>query len=161
MADEPVQIDEKLRVTSPEPGTLFVFLRRDGDADDIPCKCCSDSCENEMTVSVTWCGMTVTETLPIPGVLNQAQANLPDGSYLIVSASISCGPCGWAVSVGVCAYCEATEEAASDGFDAFVPFADQPDAGRSYCPQSGAVDLQCFGDQFGIPCVTNPTVSIS
>lgn len=161
MTDKAVEIDQKIRVISPEPGALAVFLRRESDTDDIPCKCCSDSCASEMTITVTFCGMTVTETLPIPGILNQGLVNLPDGSYLIVSAAIGCVACGWAVSVGVCAYCDATGEAASDGFDALVPFADQPQDGRFYCPESGAVDLKCFGAQFGVPCKTNPVVTIS
>lgn len=161
MTDKAVEIDQKLRVISPEPGALAVFLRRDDDANDIPCKCCSDSCANQMTVTVTYCGMQVTTTLNVPGMVNQAQANLEDGSYLIVSASISCGPCGWAVGVGVCGYCVATGDAASDGFDAVVPFADQPQEGRLYCPESGAVDLKCFGAQFGVPCKTNTVVTIS
>lgn len=154
-------ITDKIRVHLPDPFTLLVFFRERGDEDDLPCKCCSFDCDEDLTVSVSFCGMTVTETLPIPGILNQGQANLPDGSYLIVSAMISCGPCGWYVDIGICAYCDATGQAASDAFTGFVPFADTAEPDGKYCPTAGAVDLTCFGAQFGIPCVTNTTASIA
>ena len=154
-------INSKIRVHVPDPYTLLVFVRERGDQDDLPCKCCSPDCSTDLSISVSFCGMTVNATVPIPGVLNQAQANLPDGSYLIVSAQIDCGPCGWSVLIGVCAYCDATQQAASDGFTAFIPFAATPEADGRYCPETGAVDLVCFGDQFGIPCVTTPTASIA
>lgn len=153
-------IDGKIRVHAPD-FTLYVFVRERGDQDDLPCKCCSTDCSTELSISVSFCGMTVTETLTIPGFLGQGIATLPDGSYLILSAQIDCGPCGWSVLIGVCAYCEATQQAASDGFTAFLPFADNPEADGRYCPDTGAVDLVCFGEQFGIPCVTNPTASIA
>lgn len=136
-----------------------VFLSE--ETDHRPCKCCAFECEAELTVETTFCGMTVTETLPIPGILNQGQANLPDGSYLILSAEISCTACGWELLIGVCAYCDATGQAASDAFTASIPFSDTAEAGGGYCPDFGAVDLTCFGDQFGIPCVTNTTASIA
>lgn len=136
-------------------------VRLNNPSDERACKCCALACESEMTVSVSFCGMTVTETLPIPGILGQGIANLPDGSYLILSAQISCTPCGWDVLIGVCAYCEATGQAASDGFTALVPFAAVAEAAGGYCPETGAVALECFGLQFGIPCVTAPTASIA
>ena len=85
---------------------------------------------------------------------------MPDGSFLIVSASISCDTCGWYVNIGVCAYCDATQQFASDGFTGYVPFAATPQSGNEYCPESGQVDLTCFGLQFGLPCLTNPTATI-
>lgn len=154
-------ITDKIRVHLPDPFTLLVFLRERGDEEDLPCKCCSFDCDEELTVSVSFCGMTVTETLTIPGILNQVQVNLPDGSYLIVSAMISCVPCGWYVGIGICAYCDATGQAASDAFTGFVPFADTAEPDGKYCPTAGAVDLTCFGDQFGLPCLTNTTASIA
>lgn len=152
-----------VRGVSPSPLDLRIFMAERNVNDDLPCKCCAQECESEMTVSVSFCGMTVTETLAIPGILNQGQANLPDGSYLILSASISCGPCGWFVDIGVCAYCDATQEAASDAFTGTVPFDDTPSPPNSntYCPELGAVNLTCFGDQFGLPCLTNPTANIA
>lgn len=147
-------IDGKIRM---HDGDVF-FSEED---DDTPCKCCALECEEEVTITVTFCGMTAERTLPIPGILDGNQfESLPDGSYLIVSAQISCGPCGWDLSIGVCAFCVATDQAASDGFTGVIPFADNPAPGGGYCPKSGAVDLTCFGDQFGIPCVTNPTASV-
>lgn len=158
-------ITDKIRVHLPDPFTLLVFLRERGDEDDLPCKCCSFDCDEELTVSVSFCGMTVTETIPIPGMIMfpGGQANLPDGSYLIVGAMISCGPCGWYVDIGICAYCDATGQTASDAFTGFVPFADQPTPPNSntFCPEPGQVTLTCFGDQFGLPCLTNPTASIA
>ncbi len=137
-----------------------VFLSESTDAR--PCKCCAFECESELTIEVTFCGMTAVRTVPIPGILDGNQIEtLPDGSYLIVSASISCGPCGWALDIGVCAYCEATQQAASDGFTALIPFAATAEATGGYCPESGAVDLTCFGEQFGIPCVTTTTAEIA
>lgn len=135
-----------------------VFLSE--DTDDLPCKCCAFECEADLEIEVTFCGMTLNATVQIPGVLPFAQVDLPDGSYIIASATISCGPCGWEVDIGVCAYCDATQQAASDGFVASIPFANNPEAGGGYCPETGGIDLTCFGDQFGIPCVTLTTASI-
>jgi len=154
-------ISGKIRVHTPDPYTLQVFLQERGDTRNLPCKCCATDCDTEVSISVSFCGMTVTATVPIPGTLGFAQENLPDGSYLIVSAQISCGPCGWFFDMGVCAYCDATQQAASDAFTASIPFAATPEANGTYCPETGAVTLTCLGDQFGIPCVTNPTVSIA
>lgn len=136
-------------------------VRLNDPADDRACKCCALSCSSELTVSVSFCGMTVTETLPIPGILNQGIVVLPDESYLIVSAQISCTPCGWDVLVGVCAYCVATGQAASDAFTALIPFAAAAEPAGGYCPEAGAVALECFGLQFGIPCVTTATATIA
>lgn len=134
------------------------------EADDRPCKCCATECAAELTIEVSFCGMTVTEPILIPGILTYPYgiATLPDGSYLIVSAEISCTACGWEVLIGVCGYCDSTGAAASDSFTAFVPFAataEQPP--NLYCPEAGAVDLVCFGQQFGIPCVVTPTATIA
>ena len=155
-------IADRIRAYTPDPFTLLIYLQTRLDDRNLPCKCCATSCSTQVSISVSFCGMTVTTTVPIPGVLGFAQANLPDGSYLIVSAQIACGPCGWGLSMGVCGYCEETQEAASDGFSAAIPFAEMPQhANGTYCPQAGAVNLECFGDQFGIPCVTNPSVIIA
>lgn len=147
-------IDGKIRL---HDGLVFFS----GETDGRPCKCCAFECEAELDIQVTFCGMTLNATVQIPGVLSFAQVDLPDGSYIILSAQITCGPCGWAVDIGVCAYCDATQQAASDGFVASIPFADSPEANGSYCPETGAIDLTCFGDQFGIPCVTTTTASIA
>ena len=137
----------------------LVFLSE--QTDDRPCKCCALECEAELDIEVTFCGMTLNATVQIPGILTFAQVDLPDGSYIILSAQISCGVCGWELNIGVCAYCESTQQAASDAFIASVPFADTAEATGGYCPETGAVDLTCFGDQFGIPCVTTTTASIA
>lgn len=154
-----------IRGVAPDPLTLEIFMAERGVEDELPCKCCAQECDSELTVSVTFCGMTVTETIPIPGMIMfpNGQANLPDGSYLILSANTSCGPCGWFVDIGVCAYCDATQEAASDAFSATVPFDDTPSPpdSNTYCPEPGPVNLTCFGDQFGLPCLTNPTATIA
>lgn len=155
-------VQDKIRVHFPDPFTLLVFLQEREDLQDPPCKCCAFECGEELTVSLTFCGMTVTETIPIPGQIEfpGGQAVLPDGSFIILGASIVCDVCHWVVNVSVCAYCDATQEFASDSFEAFVPFAASPYEFNRYCPQTGVVELECFGDQFGIPCVTAPTVSI-
>jgi len=154
-------IANKVRMHKPDPWTLKVFMEERGDARKLPCKCCATSCPTQVSISVTFCGMTVTATVPLPGVLGFAQETLPDDSYLIVSAQISCTPCGWFFDMGVCAYCAATQQAASDGFTAAIPFASTAKADGTYCPRTGAVTLTCFGEQFGIPCVTTPSVSIA
>lgn len=151
-------VDDKIPVLVVFTGFQNELQVRESDR---ACYCCASECESELTVSVSFCGMTVAETLQIPGTLGQGIATLPDGSYLILSADISCTPCGWSVLIGVCAYCDATQEAASDSFTAFIPFAATPEADGRYCPEAGAVDLVCFGEQFGIPCVTTPTASIA
>jgi hypothetical protein len=136
-----------------------VFLAEHDD--DRPCKCCAFECEADLTISVSFCGMTVNATLEIPGVLDFAEATLPDGSYIILNAEISCTPCGWGLILGICAYCDSTEEFGSDAFTASVPFAASAEAGGGYCPETGAVALTCYGEQFGIPCVTTTTASIA
>lgn len=133
------------------------------ESDSRGCRCCATECEAEITVTVSWCGMTAVRTFEIPGVLggwDQVEM-LPDESYLIVSAQIACTPCGWELLIGVCAYCVATGQAASDAFTASIPFADAEEPGGGYCPRAGAVDLKCFGLQFGIPCVVTASASIA
>lgn len=154
-------VSGKIRAHALNANTLQVFVQERNDTRNLPCKCCATECDTEVSISVSFCGMTVTATVPIPGILDSAQATLPDGSYLIVSAQIACTSCGWFLDMGVCAYCDATQEAASDAFTASIPFAGTANADGTYCPQTGSVTLTCFGDQFGIPCVTTPTVSIA
>lgn len=154
-------VDNKLRVVSPNPWTLQVFMQERDDARNLPCKCCATDCDLELSISVSFCGMTVNATLPIPGILGFAEETLPDDSYLLVSATISCGPCGWFLDIGVCGYCTETQQAASDGFTAYIPFAGTPKADGTYCPEAEPVTLQCFSEQFGIPCVTDASAVIA
>lgn len=147
-------VDGKIRL---QDGLVFLSQA----ADDRPCKCCAFQCEADLSIQVSFCGMTLNATIEIPDILSFAQEDLPDGSYIILSAQISCGPCGWELSIGICAYCESTQQAASDAFTASLPFAESPEANGTYCPETGAIDLTCFGDQFGIPCVTTTTASIA
>lgn len=156
-------VESKVRLHFPDINTVLVFMQDRLDPRDPPCKCCAFECGEELTVSLTFCGMTVTATIPIPGQIEfpDGQVNLPDGSFIILGASIVCDVCHWVVNVSVCAFCDATQQFASDAFEAFVPFADTPFEFNRYCPKTGVVDLECFGDQFGIPCVTNPTASIA
>lgn len=126
------------------------------------CKCCAQSCATEVSITVEFCGMTVEITLPIPGSINGEAEIKPDiDSYLIVGAQIGCTDCGWNLEIGVCGNCFATNQFASDGFTALIPFADVEEAGGGYCPQTGAVDLICFGLQFGFPCKSTATASIA
>ena len=131
--------------------------------DNRPCKCCAFECEVEVAISIEFCGMSVNVTMPIPGFLD-TQANivsLPDGSYLIPSASIYCTPCGWTLAIEICAYCAETEQFASEGFTASIPFAAAEETfGAGHCPELGEVDLQCFGEQFGIPCITTTSATV-
>ena len=152
-------VDERV-VFVREPGFLDL-VRGVLPGDESGCKCCATSCAAELELSVSFCGMTVEETIPIPGILGQGQANLPDGSFLILSADILCTPCGWTLGIGVCACCDATGEAASDSFTALIPFAAAEEPAGGYCPEPGPVALECFGLQFGIPCVTTPTAVVS
>lgn len=139
-----------------------VFLSE--QTDHRPCKCCASECEAELTVEVTFCNFTATLTVPIPGTGNFNQDLDLDGpgtSYIELSVEIVCTACGWELIIGICAFCEETNVFASDGFTAFIPFAMTQEPGGGYCPEAGAIDLTCFGDQFGIPCVTNTTASIA
>ena len=137
----------------------LVHLREQGDP--TACKCCASECESEVTISVSFCGMTINATLEIADVPYFREATLPDNSYIFLWAEISCTPCGWKLNLLICAYCVSTQEAGSDAFTASVPFATSAEAGGGYCPETGAIDLTCFGDQFGIPCVTTTTASIA
>lgn len=148
-------INGKIRL---HDGLVFLSEETDGR----PCKCCAFECESEVSVSVEWCGMSVAFSLPIPGSSGFVEdPTPPPDSYLIVDAQISCTPCGWSLVIGVCAYCDETGQFASDSFTALIPFASAEEPAGGYCPEAGAVDLVCFGDQFGIPCVTTTTASIA
>lgn len=148
-------IDNKIRM---HDGKVFLSEQ----SDDTPCKCCALECAAELTIEVAFCGMTAIRTIPIPGVLNDNQIEtLPDDSYLVVSAEIFCTACGWELLIGVCGYCASTEQYASDSFTALIPFSGTPEDGGGYCPETGNVDLTCFGAQFGIPCVTTTTAEIA
>lgn len=139
----------------------LVWLSERGDTR--ACKCCAFECEGEVTVSVTFCSHTTTLTIPIPGS-NSVQDifGTNSESFINIDASISCTACGWLLSILVCAYCEDTFEIASDGFDAVIPFAESEETpGGGYCPESGEVELICFGEQFGNPCVTVTTATIA
>ena len=126
------------------------------------CGECAEECEGTVAIRVEWCGMEVEFNLAIPGSSGFVEdLDPPDAeSYLIVNASIDCATCGWALSITVCASCSETNEFASDGFTALIPFAATEEAAGGYCPQSGAVALECFGEQFGIPCLTEATATI-
>lgn len=140
-------------------GTILIALSREDDP--WPCKCCAPDCETNVAVEVEFCGMSVSLTVPIPGVASAAPL-LPEG-YLIVDAAIGCGTCGWVLTISVCAYCEETGIFASDGFYSAIPFKETAEPGSNeccYCPALGPVDLCCFGEQFGLPCVTDATAEI-
>jgi hypothetical protein len=154
-------VDNKVRA-------LIVFANSQNELQlfesDRGCYCCASDCSTEVTIQVTFCGMTVTITLPIPGVNGFTEATIkPDpDSYLIVEASIACTDCGWSLAIGVCGYCDATNQFASDSFTALIPFFSAEETpGAGYCPVTGEVDLICFGEQFGIPCVSTATASIA
>jgi hypothetical protein len=120
-------------------------------------------CEQEVQIAVSWCGMAVAFSIQVPGSSGfVSDPDPPENSFLIADASIACINCGWALAVSVCAYCAETNQFASDGFSAIIPFVDveEPPSGN-YCPKSGAVDLDCFGDQFGIPCRTTVTATVA
>ena len=150
-------IDNKLRVVSPNPWSLQVFMQERDDARNLPCKCCATECDFQIYIVVVFCGMVAVRLLSVPGILDGTQIEtLPDDSYLIVSGQVSCGPCGWFLDISVCGYCTETEQAASDAFTAFIPFSATPKADGTYCPSTdAAIDLICFSEQFGIPCVTS------
>lgn len=137
-------------------------VRLGEDGDERPCKCCAAECESEVTVTVEWCGMSVTLTVPIPGSSGFVEdPDPPPDSSLQADALISCTGCGWELVISVCAYCAATTQFASDAFTAFIPFANSEEAGGGYCPEPGAVELTCFGEQFGIPCITTVSATIA
>ena len=138
-----------------------VFLAEHDD--DRPCKCCATSCATEVTVEVTFCDYTATLEVPIPGSANFNQdldGAGPGESYLVIDAVITCTPCGWLLVVNVCGYCEDPYSFASDAWSALIPFAAAAESGGGYCPEAGAVALECFGLEFGVPCVTNTTATI-
>jgi len=140
-------------------GGLVLLLER---GDTRGCKCCAVECEGEVTISVTFCGVTLTFTVPIPGIGNFEDPLPGEDSYLLVGADITCGPCGWYLTITICGYCEETDLLVSEGFTALIPFAENEEVfGNGHCPGDGEVVLECFGDQFGIPCVTVTTATIA
>lgn len=133
---------------------------------ELACCCCGPcaaSCDQTVTIHVEWCGMEVDITLPIPGSSGFVEDTSPpdENSYLIVDALIGCGSCGFNLIISVCAACTDTSEFASDSFTAFIPFAATEEPEGGFCPQSGEIELVCFGDQFGFPCKTTATATIS
>jgi hypothetical protein len=159
MSDETGRLlNNAIRIINDNPVRVFLAA----EDDDTPCKCCASECSGEVSIEVTFCGMTVSLSLPIPGASGFVEeADSVPQSYLIVEASISCTGCEWLLVISVCAYCDETNQFASDGFYACIPFAEEPESGCCFCPQSGPVTLECFGEQFGIPCVTTATASIA
>lgn len=154
-------IDDRVAFYYPDQATPLVRLAP--SSDDRACKCCAFECEVEVTISISFCGMSVNVTMPIPGFLNSllSTVELPDGSFIVPSASIYCTPCGWTLDIGICAYCVETDQFASEGFTASIPFAATEETlGAGHCPESGAVELECFGEQFGIPCITTTSATI-
>lgn len=141
----------------------LVWLSERGDTR--ACKCCAFECDGEVTISVTFCNYTATLQMPIPGFANfndDLDQEGPGVSYMIIDASIACGPCGWYLTITICAYCEETDLFVSEGFTALIPFAEDEEVfGNGHCPEDGEVVLECFGDQFGIPCVTVTTATIA
>lgn len=124
---------------------------------------CPEDCDLQVTVEVTFCNYTATLQVPIPGAASlnvDLDGDGPSGSYLIVDASIVCGCDDWLLVIGVCAYCEETNEYASDGFTGTIQFSGNEEPGGGYCPDLGPVTLECFGEQFGIPCKTTVTASV-
>lgn len=161
-----------MTLTARIKGNAILFfenvIRMGESGDERPCQCCAGECDSEVTITCDFCGMTAEETFSIPGILITGgpglpivSASLPDGSYIILSAQISCTACGWALVIGVCAYCVSTGQASSDAFTALIPFAAAEEPGGGYCPETGPVTLECFGLQFGIPCVTTTTATIA
>lgn len=128
---------------------------------EAPCKCCASECDEEVSISVNFCEMAVDFNLPIPGFSGFVEdPDPPPDSYLIVNAEIDCTDCGWLLLISICAFCDDTNVFASDGFYAQIPFAGTPESGCCYCPELGSVNLCCFGEQFGIPCVTTTTATV-
>lgn len=130
-----------------------------------PCETvfCPEACESHVTVEVTFCNYTATLQVPIPG---SASLNIdldddgPSSSYMIIDALIVCGCDDWLLTVSVCAYCEDTNEFASDGFSGTIQFSGNEEPNGGYCPENGPVTLECFGDQFGIPCISTVTAIV-
>lgn len=154
-----------VHTTEPLRVSMFGGLVKFADSEDTSlCRCCADSCSNSVTVTVTFCGITREYEVPIPGSFSE-QFDLdgpgPGQSYLNVDVLIGCTPCGWMLTIGICAFCEETNQFVSEGFTALIPFAGYEEIeGGGDCPEAGPVDLICFGDQFGIPCVTVTTAVI-
>jgi hypothetical protein len=137
-----------------------LFVRLGNAADGKSCKCCASACSQTINVSLSFCGMSVNFSAPIPGQSSGGDA-LEDGSFLFVGVETFCGPCGWTVSVFASAFCIANNEFAGESFSATVPFSDALENDGTSCPQSGAVSLTCDGDAFGFPCTTTPTATIA
>lgn len=146
------------RILQVDSGLLRAVL----PGDENGCKCCAFECAEEVTIEMSFCGMSLTAVMPIPGFLNSfdSTVTLPDGSYLIPTASIGCTPCGWSLSVEVCAYCVETNQFAGEGYTANIPFSEEETQTGGFCPESGPVPLVCFSEQFGIPCVVPVSVVI-
>lgn len=141
---------------------MLVSLAAAGD--NRACFCCALECNGELTFSVEYCGMTVEDSVSIPGLINieerpPVEPGQPE-KYLFVAVTISCSACGWDVAIGICARCGNTE--IGEAWVATIPFAEAEETpGAGHCPESGEVALECFGEQFGIPCSATVTASIS
>lgn len=126
--------------------------------------CPEDGCDSrQVVVTVTFCNHTATLQVPIPGAATLSldlDGDGPGESYVVIDAQMVCGCNDWILTVGVCAYCEETNEFASDGFTGTIQFSGNEEPGGGYCPEIGPVTLECFGDQFGIPCKTTVAASV-
>lgn len=152
-------VDDKIPVTTVFTGVQSELQVRESYR---ACYCCAESCSTEVEILVEWCGMSVSFSLPIPGSSGFVEDPAPPpDSYLIADAQISCTTCGWVLLISVCAYCDATNQFASDAFTAVIPFAATQAPSGGYCPAPGQVELECFGEQFGIPCATTTTAEIA
>jgi hypothetical protein len=152
--------DDRVVVVLDQFGAASVRLGTQGDG--VSCSCCAEECEQTVDISVSWCGMSVDFSVPVPGFAGEIDSLPdPDESFLQVGAVISCGPCGWFLSILICAYCDETDQFVSEGFEATIPFSESLEDDGTSCPESGEVELVCFGEQFGIPCVTVPTATIT
>ena len=116
-----------------------------------PCPPCSDC--NELTISVSYCGMQATAVAPAPGSVDPSVQVTDGDNFMIVDASVSC-ECGvWCVVVSLCIVC-------NDLFfnDSFFGCVTQ--TGNS-CP-TGNVPLECLSAElFGIPCEADVSVTLS
>lgn len=124
------------------------------------CGECPDECPEEVTVTVSVCGETITLTMPIPGSAS-FQSVLPgeNEGFILIDADNGCDTtgCGWAVTVNMCSQC--ADEPPRNGGEVHRGCVAEDAEG---CPVLGAVTMVCLNELLDPPleCFATVTVSI-
>lgn len=119
----------------------YIYMRGDRVALSESCCCPCPQCDEiEVTITASYCNMTATVTVPLPGFGNVI---VNDGNnYLDLSVGVVCGPCGWYVTALICRGCGDIQN--SEGH--FGEIRNLNDCTGALCPGVGVVPMCC--DEF-------------